>query len=383
MAAAWIVNIPAIAQRTHVSKGILGIDLVVFGIGAVVSMQVSGHLIDRLGSRTIAIAGGLLLVIGINLPGLATDGVTLAGALFIAGIGNGALDLAINDQGVLVEREYPRPIMSSFHAFYSVGGAAGAVFGSLTQLAELNVQVSLLIASVIGAALIPFFAPRLVPRPAGHPAADPLADAVGSSDPSLRRALVRRVVILAALAFALMLAEGVANDWSALQAIERLHESRAAASLAYGVFALCMTIGRLSADRIAHSFGAVRVVRFGTAIAAIGMLVVISSGTYPLTLVGWALFGIGLSGVAPQIFSAAGNMGAVGRGVVLSRVVSSAYVGQLVGPGLIGWIAGAVGLTTAFLIPFALLVVGVFAAGSIATRSAPGPRHPRRARLEP
>jgi MFS family permease len=139
------------------------------------------------------------------------------------------------------------------------------------------------------------------------------------------------VVILAALAFVLMLAEGVANDWSALQAVERLHEPHALASFAYGVFAIFMTTGRLLADRITNRIGPVRLVRFGSAVAAVGMGMIILSASYPLTLVGWGVFGIGISGVAPQIFSAAGNLSKSGQGVVLSRVVSAAYAGQLVG----------------------------------------------------
>jgi MFS family permease len=365
MAAVWVVYIPAIQAQTHATKGDLGLDLLVFGLGSVVAMQFGGRLIDRVGSRLIVTLGAIVLALAIPLPGLATSSIWLGLALFVMGLGNGALDLAMNDQGVRVQRAYGRPIMSAFHALYSVGGAAGALLGGLAQLAGIGPEEAFLIAGAFGLAATVFVVPRMLP---GTTSAD--SAPVGSS-PSIEdaRTLRRRVVILASLACALMLAEGVANDWSALHAIDVLHQSRAAASIAFGVFAAFMTAGRFSADRISHRLGSVAVVRFGSALAAIGMAVVILSPTYPLTLAGWALFGAGLSGVAPQIFSAAGNIGSTGRGVALSRVVSSAYAGQLIGPAIIGWIASGIGLSLAFVLPLLLLVLGVVFAGNLRPRT--------------
>jgi MFS family permease len=364
-AAVWVVNIPAIQQRTHVSKAVLGIDLLVFGLGSVLSMQIAGHVIDRLGSRLTVLTGSIILIVALALPGLATNAVTLGVALFLLGLGNGSLDLAMNDQAVQVERNYRRPIMSSFHALYSIGGAAGALYGAVTQALGIPVEVIFLIGCVIAAALVVIAVPRLLPRE--RPGETSVSSAhPDQTDPGTAPShLGRRVAILAGLAFVLMLAEGVANDWSALQAVEHLNQSHALASLAFGVFALFMTVGRLMADRISHAVGSVSVVRFGSGVAAIGMLSVILSSVDPLTLAGWAVFGLGISGVAPQIFSAAGNLATSGRGVVLSRVVSAGYTGQLVGPAIIGWIASGVGLTVSFGLPLALLLVGVVAAGVI------------------
>ena len=370
-AAVWVVNIPAVQQQVHAGKAVLGLDLLVFGLGSVVAMQVGGHLIDRWGSRRIVAGGAIILVLALALPGLATSPVTLGLALFVLGLGNGALDLAMNDQAVLVERDYGRPIMSSFHAWYSLGGAAGALFAAGSQALRLGLEQSFLAGCVVAAVLAAIALPRLLP--VGHGRAAPGAELARTSVASAPPSLWRRVVILAALAFVLMLAEGVANDWSALQAVEHLHEPHALASFAYGVFAIFMTTGRLLADRITNRIGPVRLVRFGSAVAAVGMGMIILSASYPLTLVGWGVFGIGISGVAPQIFSAAGNLSKSGQGVVLSRVVSAAYAGQLVGPAIIGWIASSVGLTTSFVLPLVLLVIGIAGAGAIGTRAAAAP----------
>ncbi len=175
------------------------------------------------------------------------------------------------------------------------------------------------------------------------------------------------------MAFLLMLAEGTANDWSALQAVEDLGRSAASASLAYAAFAVAMTAGRFAADPVAHRFGPVSVVRVGSALAAVGMLVVVLSptaGGFPLTLLGWVVFGLGLSGIVPQIFTAAGNLGVANPGVTISRVVSAGYVGLLAGPAVIGWLAGGVGLTTALVLPLVFCGVGIALAGAVAPRAA-------------
>jgi MFS family permease len=368
VAAVWVVNIPAVQERTNISTALLGVDLLVFGLGSVVAMQIGGYVIDKVGSRFTVLTGAIVLVLALTLPGLATNALNLGAALFLLGLGNGALDLAMNDQAVLVERAYQRPIMSAFHAFYSVGGAIGALFGAATQALGLGLEVTFLIGSGIGAVLVVIAVPNLLPRTASGPSL-PAPDSGDQHPASTSRSLVRRVALLAGLAFVLMLAEGVANDWSALQAVQRLNQSHALASLSYGVFAIFMTTGRFLADRFSHAFGSVRVVRYGSALAAIGMLTVILSNVYPLTLVGWAVFGFGISGVAPQIFSAAGNLSTSGQGVVLSRVVSAGYTGQLVGPAIIGWIASATGLSLAFILPLVLLAVGVAGAGAVASGS--------------
>ena len=164
------------------------------------------------------------------------------------------------------------------------------------------------------------------------------------------------------LAFLLMLAEGVANDWSALHAVEHLDQPPSAAALAYATFAVAMTVGRLTVDRIAGRFGPAFVVRYGSLAAAVGIGVVMISPVFGLTLVGWAVFGLGLAGVVPQLFTAAGNISSTNQSIILSRVVGAGYVGQLAGPALVGVVAGWVGLNLAFALPLIFCVVAVVVA---------------------
>ncbi|MCD4851569.1 MFS transporter [Arthrobacter sp. AK01] len=370
LSAIWLVNIPDIQERTGTSHAVIGGLILLLGLGALVSMQFTGLLIRRIGSRASCSLGLGLLVITVNLPGMATDAVSLGIALFIFGLGHGITDVAMNQHAVVVEREYGRPIMSAFHAFYSLGGALGAVAAAAGQSTGLDLAWILFIACLVGAAAAASSVPALLSRAterrletgtspvslAEH--ASPVRDTSGRNR--------RRIVALAVMAFLILLSEGAANDWSALQTVEHLNEPEAAAALAYGAFAGAMTVGRLLADRASNALGPVRVVRYGSIMAGAGMLAVVVSTFYPLSIIGWTLFGLGLSGIIPQVYTAAGAAGRSDSGKTLARVVSCGYVGLLAGPAIIGWLGGMVGLTLAFILPLLFCGFGVLLAKAVA-----------------
>lgn len=182
----------------------------------------------------------------------------------------------------------------------------------------------------------------------------------GEQIPTGREA--QKVLALATIAFALLMAEGVVGDWSALQMREGVGADAATAALAFGAFSVTMTLGRLLADRVSGRFGPVAVVRWGTLLAAAGFTLVVVSPWIPLTLAGWALCGIGLSGGVPQVFTAAGNLGSTTAATDMSRVFGVGYIGLLAGPVIIGWLTKLVPLTAAMLVPlFAMVLCAWFA----------------------
>lgn len=362
--AMWVVNIPAVAAAADVGNAVLGTTLLALGAGSVVAMQATGHLAARVGSRIAVGVGAALLAAGTFMIAAAGSAALLATSLFVLGLGNGAIDVAMNDQAIRVQRRYGRPIMSAFHAMFSLGGAAGAGFGALLQSGDVDYRRSLwataLLVVLLAAAALPSLLPREpVPSTGG---------AGGGHHDRGREGVVRRGVVLGGLAFALMLVEGMVNDWSALHATQHLRQSDESASLAYLFFAVTMTAGRLIVDRVVARVGPVRVVRVGSMIALAGLTVVIVSPVYPGTVVGWVVLAAGLAGIVPQIFTAAGDLGDGDRAAVaLSRVVSAGYLGMLAGPAIIGWISAAVGINLALLLALALLVTGVVAAPSVRT----------------
>lgn len=371
---AWLVSIPAVQEATGVSHAVLGTLLLLLGLGGVIGMQLSGALSQRFGSRAVTICFALLFAVLVNLPLHATGTLSLGVALFAFGFGNGAVDVAMNEQAVLVERLYRRPIMSAFHALWSVGGAAGALAGSAIQRSLADPAWTPVVATVGTLAMLALLGRRLV-GPGNRAVATP--EHAAEESPAATRAMNpttrRRVIGFGVLAFLLMLSEGVANDWSALHAVEHLGVPNATAGLAYAVFAVSMTVGRLVVDRIAGRHGPAFVVRYGAALAALGILVVMLSPVFAATAVGWCLFGLGLAGVVPQLFTAAGNISPSRQSIIISRVVGAGYVGQLAGPAVVGGVAGIIGLNLAFILPLAFCALAVAIAGIVTPRTPDAP----------
>ncbi|MFF4599580.1 MFS transporter [Amycolatopsis sp. NPDC001319] len=363
----WVVHIPVVERATGIAHTTLGALLLVLGGAAFVGMQVSGPLADRFGHRRVVPAAGVLLGLALFLPGLATSWWALGLSLLVFGFFNGSLDVAMNAQAVVVERAYPRPIMAAFHAMWSIGGALAAVVGAAVLGAGVPTAVTL--SSTGALCVVASLAAGRLLLDSGRPApveTTPVA-------PVRSRTPARVVWLLGALAFALMLAEGVANDWAALHLQDVLGTSASTAALAYGSFAVAMTVGRFATDRVAALAGPVAVVRYGSALAAVGLATASLSPWVPLALAGWAIFGLGLAGGVPQLFTAAGNLDTRASGALMARVVGLGYVGLLAGPALIGGLTRWMPLNVAFAVPFALCVAAVVAAPVIAPRQAREP----------
>lgn len=354
----WLVHIPAVQSSAGVGHGELGLTLLSLGLGSFVAMQLTGSLIARFGAKRPLLLGMLLMALALMAPALAVDIWTLGVALFVFGLGNGICEVAMNAEAVEVERELGRPIMSSFHALFSVGTALGAGFGGLLLVIGWGTLVDFALGAAVGI-IVAFVSFSLLPNRAfGQTGSVEIQEVGGGSQ-------VGRIVVLGALAFMLMLAEGVANDWSALHAVEHRGATEASAAAAYGTFAVTMTIGRLLVDRVAGRFGPVAVVRYGSLVAALGLVLVMTLPGLVGVLIGWAVFAIGLGGVVPQIFTAAGNLPVKRRAVMLARVVGAGYIGLLAGPAVIGWVADLTDLNVAMIVPVLLCLVGAVAARSV------------------
>lgn len=357
----WVVHIPVIERATGVSHTALGALLLVLGGSALIGMQVTGPLADRFGHSRVVSVSGVLVGVAVVLPGLAANWWTLGLALAAFGFFNGSLDVAMNAHAVVVERAYPRPIMAAFHAMWSIGGAIAAVAGAAVLGAGVPTLVSLGGTGIL-CIVVSLVVRRYLLDSSGQTAEETAEEAKPARIPA------RVVWLLGLLAFALMLSEGVANDWAALYLRDGLGTSESTAALAYGSFAVAMTVGRFATDRVAALAGPVAVVRYGSGLAALGLAIASLAPWVPLSLCGWALFGLGLSGGVPQLFTAAGNLDKRASGALMARVVGVGYVGLLAGPAIIGGLAHWVPLNVAFLLPLALCVVAVVFAPAMKPR---------------
>jgi hypothetical protein len=293
----------------------------------------------------------------------------------------GLLDISMNAQAVRVERGYRRPLITSFHACYSFGGLVGALLGGL--FAWVGVGLAPTFAAVgVPMAVLALAAGRGLLRGAEAQRADGVsaggvsaagqdaADRVGAAPRS--RAASAQILMLGLLALCCLLGEGAAGSWSAVYLRDNLGTSAGFAALGYAAFSVAMAVGRLFGDRLAARFGPAWLVRAGGLVAAVGLAAALISAEPVGGVIGFALFGAGLSSTFPQLLSAAGNVAMSRSGRAIARVAGIGYLGLLGGPVVVGGCASLVGLRLAFGVPVILMLWVALAGGATAPRPPPG-----------
>lgn len=354
----WASRLPAVKDQLAIDDRDLGLVLFLAALGAMASLRAAGRVIERFGSRPTTAVAGLALMAAFALPAASVGLPSLGLSLLALGATVSMQDVAMNSQAVAIERRYGRPIMSSFHAAFSVGGMVGAGIGALTASLAISFRPTFVVVSAIAVVAILVAnrflldAPETGRRPA-HVERD-------------RTRLPERGALLAlgAIGFASFVAEGAAADWTTIYLRDGTGSTEAVAAVGFVVFSVTMTAGRLAGDRLAARFGAMPLIRAGTALAGAGLVTAIAVGTTAAGFLGFAALGAGLSIVVPQVFSAAGFIAPTRAAAALSWVSSISYLGLLVGPASIGALSHEANLRVALLMPAVL----VLAASVLASR---------------
>ncbi|MBM7774735.1 MFS family permease [Actinokineospora baliensis] len=347
--ATWAARVPEVQGQAGVDTGQLAVALFGLAAGSVVALALSGSVIVKVGSRTGALSGAVLLCACLPLAAFAAGPASLTCVLFLLGAGNSLLDVSMNAHAARVEAAYGRAVFAGFHAFWNVGGLVGA--GAAAALAALRVPVSLHFA-VAGAVLCGI---GVVAVTTGF--------YTGPDHGQGGAALVlpgRALVPLGAIAFCGFLAEGTVNDWSAVYLTEVTGAPSGIASLGYFAFSTAMIAVRLVADRVAGVSGAVVLMRVAAVVAATGFGVTVLAGEPVLGIIGFAVVGLGVSAIVPLAWSTAAKTCPESPGQAISAVAACGYLGFLVGPVFIGGLAGAFGLSRA-LLAVVLFCAAVFA----------------------
>lgn len=373
--ATYLVLLPSVKAAYGLSNGEAGLIGVLFASAALVSMQFVGRLVARYGSVRVLRLGLLLLPLALVAIGLAGSSLTYAAAAVLLGAVHGTVDVAMNAHAVRVERILRRPILSGCHAAWSVSAVTASLLGAaLIRAGGSPAAHVLVVAGVViaaGLALGPLLtSPAADPAaasdlasPAGHAEGDTAgntagvgAQAVGREvAPGWRQGWTRTVVALGLTGTVLMICEGAALGWSGIF----LHESRGAtlavASTAVLAFTGSQTAGRIFGDRLRLSYSDATLFRVGGLVGAAGLALAVFGPDVALSIVGFAVLGLGTSLLIPLMYSAVGRAadGEPGAASLVSRFTTFTYAGILAGPGLIGWIAEATSLrwTLAALVP--------------------------------
>lgn len=356
--ATWASRIPAIVTQLSMDSGELAVAVLGLSVGAVLGLPLATALVSRYGSPRvvrIALIGYAVALVGVAL---AANEPALTVALVGLGVGNGVLDVAMNAAGVRVERDYPRQIMSAFHALFSVGGLVGSLVGA--GAAALNAAVAVHL-PVVGLTLLAtgLIAGRnLLPEPPRIAVASQGSVLFGP------RRWNRRLTALGLLACGSLLCEGVAYDWSAVYLRDNFGAATSAAALGFAAFSLCMAAGRLVADRLVARISAVRFVRAAGLVATAGSALVVLSTSATAATAGFGLLGLGLAGVVPTLFSVAAQ-GHDSAASAIATVSALGYIGFVAGPVLVGAVASALGLRVALGALVVLTAVLTAGAGAL------------------
>ena len=334
--------LPSIRERIGIDATRIAIMLFCAGAAGIVSMQVGGRLSDRIGARPVAlVVVPVLIAAATTLAFATTYPLAVVGAVLL-GLGNGAMDVAMNALGVQVESARARPIMSLFHALWSVGGllGSGLVFLMAAVLDDHGaaiVRPVMLTFAVTATAVLGVLL-----------AITPHAATVPHTVDGARTRIPRIAWLLAVMAIAFGWSEGTATDWSALHVTEVAGVRSTTGALGLVAVSGCMVLIRLLGDRLVTTFGRRAVVRFGAGCAAIGYVVVTAVSSLTPLLAGWALVGFGVGMIAPQVYAVAGH---IGGGRVLAVVVTFGYAAFLTGPALMGFLVNHLGLHHAMIVP--------------------------------
>ena len=356
--ASWTAHIPQVKDHAGLTVAALGLALLGAPVGSVSAMLASARLLPRLGSRRMVrgclagyCAAGPLIGLAGSLP-------ALFAALFAWGAFQGSLDVSMNTQAVAVERARGRPLMSGFHACWSIGTFAGAAAGVAGVAAGMSLTVQLLLLGapvlLIGEAL----SARMLP--------DPVHQA-GTTAPERPKRPARRfsraVLILGAIAFASMLCEGASADWASVYLRGPVHAGAAVAGLGYTAYSLTMVVVRLSGNQLLARFRVQSVLPVLAAVACAGFTAGLAVGVGAAAITGFACLGIGLALVVPTVNSAAGRLPGLSPGSAIVAVSTCGWLGFVCGPPLIGELAAATSLPLALgVVPALVAFIAVAAA---------------------
>ena len=340
--ACWAPLVPFAKTRCHLGDDTMGLVLLLLGAGSMVAMPLAANLSERFSSKPIVLAGGLGLAVILPFLSIVSSPIALGVALFAFGVFLGSLDVAMNLHAVDVERASEKPLMSGFHALFSIGGFLGS--GIVTALLSRGIapSSSTILSSTILVLLILVALPRM------------LSTRESTKQPlfAIPRGIVLVIAIFAAISF---LVEGALLDWSALLLVGEHLVSAAHGGLGYMLFSIAMTSSRFVGDGIVARFGNRMVMTLGGVTAVLGLCGVILAPVAWIALVSFIFVGLGAANIVPILFRLAGTQHTMPKGLAVAALTTAGYAGMLTGPAAIGFLSKEIGLHSAFWFLAALL----------------------------
>lgn len=346
----WSSRIPSIKDAIVLTPSLLGWALLCMGCGALLSMSLIGPVITKVGSRKLTIWSCLLTVLAFGCVSFANSFVTLMAVLLAFGMSSGTMDVSMNTNAVSVEKFARKPIMSSFHAAWSIGGMAGAATGGLLASMHWSVFQHFWHVCLVLAILALSFVNSLIDDPSQpqpqttDPSDPPVTPPDSTTDTSITNVTSVSLIALSIACFCSFISEGAIADWSALFLMDTVGADVGFAALGFAAFSLTMAAGRLTGDHIIARYSDAVALLMGGILSSVGAAIVVAYPHQYLSLAGFAVAGLGLSVQVPICFRLAGHSADRPSGEAIAIVARAGYFGLLAGPSLFGYAAEWFGL---------------------------------------
>ncbi len=347
----WASRIPAISNFHNLSPASLGLLIFLLGLSAVVAFSAFGRAADKFGASFVTkLASCTLLPLTIIFIAYANSIWTLVAAIIFFGAIHGGIDVAMNAWAAEVERKSKRPLMSSFHAMWSLGSGIGAGFGVLLTTHKFGVEAHFTIISVV----VFLITLSILAIPFQSETKQKNKDAPFISIPK------GPLLAVAFITFFASLGEGAVADWSAIFLIDVASVEEGTAALGFAAFSICMFSMRLMGDKIVSIIGPSKTARYSGLVALIGATILVTFESFIPLVIAFSLIGLGIAVIIPLAFSRAANDKNISQGTAIASIATLGYGGMLIGPLFVGFIADATSIKTSFLI-FPILAFLVFA----------------------
>ena len=352
--ASWASRIPSVQQKMGISEAELGGVLLAIPLGQLLSLPLAGWLVAKEGSRKVVLWGVVLYAVALVGLGWASSLYQLLPCLVLFGIGGNLTNISVNTQAVGVERLYnQKPIMASFHGLWSLAGFVAAAVGSFMIGHAVTPGVHFVFIALFILVGLAVSAGSTVREDSG---VDPNQSIFVKPD--------KELLGLGAIAFCALICEGAMFDWSGVYFKKVIQADKDWVGAGYTAFMSTMAAGRFGADWLAHRLGPKRVIQLSGLLTATGLSIAVALPTLPTALLGFLLVGFGTSAVVPLVYSAAGKSTHMSAGMALAAVSTIGFFGFLLGPPVIGFVAGA----TSLRVSFALIAVMGLCVSAVASR---------------
>lgn len=348
----WVSRIPAVQNALSLSDAELGVSLLSMSVGAILAMPVTGLLLRQWGNMWLVRGSTALLALGLPFIITSATQLQLILVLLIFGVVFGTVDISVNAYAVAMENRLHRPMMSTLHGLFSVGGLIGAGITVAAAACGIDARPQFM-AIAVTVAVFALLLGRWLIETGGRDTSAP----VFVMPP-------RSLAGLGLFAFCVLLSEGAIADWSAVYLEDILGASASVAASGYAAFSIAIAACRFGGDPLIRRFGAPAIVRVGCLVAAIGMAVALIGGTVPTTIAGFALVGAGLAATFPTALGAAGRTPGMAPGMAIGAVATAGYAGLLTGPPIIGFISSAASLRVGMTLVIVLCIAGALLAST-------------------